>query len=446
MMGRVKIGLEVHIYPRTKSKLFCTCSSNLSDDPNTNICPICTGQPGSKPMGINENVLNSAIKLALALKFNIENTLVIQRKHYFYPDLPNNYQKTSKPIGLGGKLSSVNFSEIHIEEDPGRYNLREGTVDYNRSGVPLIELVTEPCIKSPKQARDFLVDLRDLLEYLEIVSGKNIFKVDTNVSVGSERVEIKNVNSIKNVERVLEYEIKRQENIINNGEEVSRETRHFDEVKQKTLLLREKETAEDYRYIPDPDIPISNMKKIVSEVKKTLPEDLFKLRKEFIKKYKIDKETSRVITCNKKIREWFEHLSKKIEPNFVASWIKKVLVGELNYRGISLNESNLNLKDVETLLLNESGGKTTPHKSVRVLRNLLDGGTLKRIKKIDISKEKIDEAVDSVLERERDAVKKYLNGKESVFNFLLGEVNKMLGFAVPVHKISKVLKQKLKIR
>lgn len=445
----MKAGLEVHIYPETESKLHCECRAEVEGEPNENICPICTGQPGSKPMGINKKALEKAVQLCLVLKCELEKKITVNRKHYFYPDLPNNYQRTSTPVGTKGKLLGIGIKEMHIEEDAGKYDLKKGLVDYNRAGIPLIEMVTEPEIKSPEGARKFLKELKSVLKYLEIGGKENRIKVDTNVSIGKNRVEIKNLNSIKNVEDALEEEVVRQKALLEEGSQVKMETRHFDEERGTTVKLREKETVADYRFIPDPDVPpVGLNREFIQEVKKGMPPDPFQLRKDFSKEFGFGEEEVKALTCEQGIAELFRELSPSIDPHYLQKWIKNVLLGELNYRGILFSESGLRKKDVKKLLEKTLSGEVTEHKSREILRQVLDRKTeVEDIFQVEKPSEKeVEEAIDSVLSENRKAVEKYKAGKKEVFNFLLGETDKKLKFRIPVKELAKRIKKELKGR
>lgn len=443
----VKIGLEIHIYPRTQSKLFCECASKTNSEPNVNICPICTGQPGSKPMGINKTALKRCVELSLMLNCSLKKSIIIKRKHYFYPDLPNNYQRTSSPIGVGGEFKGIKIKELHIEEDAGKYNLKEGLVDFNRSGIPLIEMVTKPQIKSPEEAKEFLSDLRSLLEYLNMTLKSSVFKVDTNISIGGERVEIKNINGIEGVKRALEKEIERQKSLIKNGKEVSVETRHFDEDSGKSLRLREKESISGYRYLPDPDIPQMEIpNNLISEINRNLPEDLFELRERLSNEYNLGQETIETITSDSELVALFEKLADRFDSESVANWIKNELIGELNYRGIDFSESSLDYGEIEKLLNKAFKGDITSQKSVQILRKLLDENVSldEQLNIENISDEKLGETIDMILNENEEEVKKYKQGKEGVLNFFIGEVSKELSFKVSPQKISRKIRKRIK--
>ncbi|ODS38280.1 MAG: hypothetical protein A7316_08375 [Candidatus Altiarchaeales archaeon WOR_SM1_86-2] len=260
----VRIGLEIHVPLKTKEKLFCDCPTNYYEvgEPNINTCEVCTGMPGAKPFPLNDEALEAAIMISELLNCTVlGKNKFVKRKHYNYPDLPSGYQRTSEPIGVDGYLNiggkDIKFWEVHLEEDPGRYDLETGNVDYNRSGVPLLEVVTAPDLESPEEVRAFLKELINLLKYTErIIDVGGVMRADVNISLeGGNRVEIKNINSIKGAYKAIKYEIIRQKNIRKRGGGVKQETRGFNEKSMVTTPLRTKETAADYRYIPDPDIP-----------------------------------------------------------------------------------------------------------------------------------------------------------------------------------------------
>ncbi|HZD42875.1 MAG TPA: Asp-tRNA(Asn)/Glu-tRNA(Gln) amidotransferase subunit GatB, partial [Methanomicrobiales archaeon] len=272
---QVIIGLEVHCQLNTSTKLFCGCSTDYRDDqPNTHVCPICMGLPGSLPL-LNHKAVKYALKVAKALNCEILEECEFSRKNYFYPDLPKGFQITQydKPLAVKGHVEiegedgtekRIRITRVHMEEDPGRLvhvgaadRPRYSLVDYNRSGVPLIEIVTEPDLRSPKEARRFLNNLRSTLEYLGVFDSEKegSLRVDANISLeGHERAEVKNISSYKGVEKALTYEITRQKNLIRRGQEIGRETRHFQEGRGITTSARSKEMEHDYRYFPEPDL------------------------------------------------------------------------------------------------------------------------------------------------------------------------------------------------
>jgi len=272
------IGLEIHCYLVTKEKLFCKCIASREKGlkPNTLICPICTGMPGAKPMAPNKEAVLKSIKIGLMLGCTINKELKWQRKHYDWPDLPKGYQNTISggdaiPVGEKGKLDGIRIRSIHLEEDPASWNPDTGCIDYNRSGLPLVEIVTEPDFTSSEEVVSWLKKLVHNLSYLKAVDSNAGIKADVNVNIPgkTERVEIKNINSIENIGKAIDYEIERQ--LREGGKQ--RETRRFDEAKGKTEKMREKESAEDYRFINEPDLQeIIIDKTTISRIREELPE------------------------------------------------------------------------------------------------------------------------------------------------------------------------------
>ena len=335
------IGLEIHAQPKTGAKLFCDCSADYqkAGGPNENVCPTCTAQPGAKPFAVNERAVRQAVMVALALGCEkISERVVMQLKHYFYPDLPSNYQRTSTPVGERGALCGVGVWEVHLEEDPGRYDLKTGLVDYNRSGVPLIEIVTAPEITSPDHARKLLDEMRAILEYLGASRGadEGAMRADANISIpGHKRVEVKNINSSHGVFSALTYELSRQRNMAKNGLEILQETRHFDEDREITVGLRRKETVDDYRYIPDPDVqPIEIQKETVEKIRAALPELPTQKMRRIERQYGVSKEESHALCLEQAMADDFEKAAKVAGPKLAAVFMRGVLKKQLNYRGI----------------------------------------------------------------------------------------------------------------
>lgn len=437
----ITIGLEIHVQLKTKSKLFCSCPTDYRDKaPNTNICPICTGQPGTKPLGLNSHALSQLIKIGIALECTFVDSSVIQRKHYFYPDLPTGFQRTSKPIGINGKLGKVRIREIHIEEDPGRYELREGTVDYNRANVPLIEIVTEPDMKSPADAREFLDELDAILNYLD--AGRDepgSLRVDANISINKgTRVEIKNINSFKGVYDALNYEIIRQQNILRRGGTIVRETRHFDDSSGTTTSLRKKETEDDYRYMPDPDVPpIIISQELISKLRKEMPELPRAKAARFEQQYKIKSDDAWILSMDISLANLFEELVFKveskgtlIEAQKIASWIRGPLKKQLNYRNLQYTNSGLNSEWLSDLFIMFCNGELTDRGTEQVLISMIEkkenprkiASDLNLLKISDISQ--IEPIIENVLHSQEKAVKDYLNGNDKALHFLVGQVVK----------------------
>jgi len=347
---KTTIGMEVHVELKTKTKMFCDCKNDPDEKkPNTNICPVCLAHPGTLPT-INKNAILKVLKVGLALGCEIAKYSYFDRKNYFYPDLPKGYQisQYKDPLCGPGKLSvegkDIGITRIHLEEDTGKLSHPKGTndslVDFNRAGRPLMELVSEPDIETGKEAKAFCEELQLILRYLGVALAnmeKGEMRCEVNVSISDTdklgtKVEIKNLNSFKAVERSINYEIKRQAKLLNKGDKVIQETRGWDENKQKTVSQREKEEAHDYRYFPEPDLPPfdiihednpDDLKRIqeggiyLSDIKKTMPELPNKKRERLAKEYDLSKEQVQVLSKNKDLGEYFEKVASELQ-----EWVK----------------------------------------------------------------------------------------------------------------------------
>jgi len=383
--SNVKIGLEVHVQLTSlKTKLFCGCSSDYrGEKPNTLVCPVCLGLPGSLPV-LNKKAVEYAVMAALALNCKLSDRMLFFRKNYFYPDLPKNFQITQYdraggvPLARNGYLyiehegrrKKIRVSRVHLEEDPGRlvhlgpidhspYTL----VDYNRSGIALLEIVTEPDIRSPREARIFLQKLRSILEHLGIFDGslEGALRCDANISLaGGTRVEVKNISSFKEVERALSFEITRQKGLLEKGITVKRETRHWDETRRVTVSLRTKETEQDYRYFPEPDlVPVELSKEFVNRIKALMPELPDDRMERFVSQYGLPKYDAGVLVSSKALADFFEEaVGLYNKPKEISNWMMSDL---LRY----LYENNLELWE----------SKITPEKLVEMIR-LIDEGRI----------------------------------------------------------------------
>lgn len=419
----MKVGFELHVTPLTESKMYCDCPTKNAQ-PNLQVCPICTGQPGSKPMAPNETALRAGIKLAKALNCTLNESVSVMRKHYFYPDLPNNYQLTSEPFGENGSFNNVGITEIHFEEDPGQYDPKSGLVDLNRSGSPLLEVVTEPDIDSIEKARDFLEEFSALLGFLGI---SQKIKADTNVSInGGARVEVKNIGSISGALNAIQYEVNRQAK-----EGAVLETRHYDKDTMTTKPARLKETVADYRYMREPNLPTIHLGKLIKETPE--PPKLDEIRQKLVAQG-LTMETARIITSEKWLYDLFNNVN--MDKAELAKFLRRDLLNELKYRQISFENSSLDVQKLEQLL-NEG---ISPRARTEKLRALLDN---KAVDVTEASHDDLEKAVDAVLEIEAAAVEKYKNGKKNLFNYFLGEVDKKLGHSVKPGDIARVLKKKL---
>lgn len=458
---KTRIGFEIHAQLKTNTKLFCSCGTNYRETaPNTLICPVCTSQPGSKPFGINEKALEGALKIALMLGCRpvVEKQVVMQRKHYFYPDLPSNYQRTSRPLAADGAIGGVRITEVHIEEDPGRYDLRAGSVDYNRCGIPLVEIVTAPDMTSIEQARDFLNKLHINLLYLDVVRDEpGSSRIDVNVSleVGKgegTRVEIKNINSFHSVYKALSYEFIRQKNLIQRGMEIKRETRHFDEAQETTIGLREKESVADYRYIPDPDVvPILISTELVKKISGLLPESPENRLERIVREYCIEKKVARVLTSEKEFADFFEQVAKEVgDRKLAASFLTRELRRVLNWNGLKLRESGIRPEHISELLgMLERKEITalTAHKLIEQLvirpasvRELAD-----MVGSIDVirGEGEISKIIEEVVSENAKAVGEYRKGEAKVVHFLMGSIMEKGGWRLDPDITRKILIKKI---
>ncbi len=466
----VKIGLEIHIPIKTKEKLFCDCPTNYYEisEPNVNICPVCTGMPGIKPYPLNSEGLKSVVMLAKLLNCKINEKIFVKRKHYNYPDLPSGYQRTSEPIGVDGNLNNVGIWEVHIEEDPGKYDLNYRRVDYNRSGTVLAEIVSAPDMHSPEEARNFLKELINLVKYTNrTVDVGGVMRADVNVSIeGGARVEIKNVNSQKGMVKALKYEILRQKNLKSVGSEAKMETRGYDENQMLTVPLRTKETADDYRYLPDPDIPPIYLKEISEKI--VLPETPRSRKKRLISKYTIRDDYADILVRNKELADIFEeivshdkfitspslgdfknYLFKMAEIS--SSWICRELLRQLNYRDIEWNDekNKLNKKILADLFVLLMNNQITENTGKKILERVIDSGELPSaiVEKENLMTESNDDVlkniINDVLAKNQKAVDDYKNGNKSSLNFLVGQIMRNTKGKADNKKVREFLEGKL---
>ena len=359
------IGLETHIQLNTDSKLFCGCPTATTEKPNSQTCPICLGHPGSKPM-FNKKALEFALKLCVALGCKIEKEIVFSRKTYFYPDMSKNFQITQYEVPLGkngtiklknGKI--VKIERIHIEEDPaslvhgigGIADSSSVLIDYNRAGIPLCEIVTEPCMTSPSEAREFLKELVRVVKYLKVFDENNgVLKSDCNLSIpGHPRAEVKNVTGFKDAEKALNYELVRQKMVVKRNLKSIQETRAWDG--NKTISLRSKETEADYGYIIEPDLPVLKIsKEMIERIKKKVPELAHVRAARYVREHKLDTIDAEVMAMELELAELFEKVAVKINPKLAARWLRRELLRVLNYNKKSLKQIKLDEKHLIELL------------------------------------------------------------------------------------------------
>src|SRR3989338_3642872 len=364
----IVIGLEIHIQLNTVTKLFCSCPTQGSEEPNSRVCPTCLGHPGSKPV-VNKKAIEYALKLALATKSKIAPELIFSRKSYFYPDMAKNYKISQYeiPLAVKGKIKlaagkEINLTRIHMEEDPAALVHPAGMekspyvlVDYNRSGNPLVEVVTEPDMISAEEARDFMKQLITILEYLEIFDINNcIIKADANISTkesGYARVEVKNITGFKEIERALNYEVARQQQESKDKRKIAPETRAWDSERGTTSSLRAKETEEEYGYIIDPDlVPIILSPGFISGIKRNMPELAHEKLAKFQEKHGLSEEMAKIISKDRPLAEMFEAVSAAVNPELAAKWIRRELPRVLNFAKKKLEETGIQERHLVDLL------------------------------------------------------------------------------------------------
>lgn len=447
------IGLEIHTYLVTEQKLFCECAASREKGlkANVNICAICIGQPGAKPMLPNEKAVGEAVKIGLMLRCKINEKLVWQRKHYSWPDLPKGYQDTisgSKAVSLGeeGKFAGIRIRSMHLEEDPAAWEPETGRVDYNRSGLPLVEIITEPDFTTSEEVGAWLKKLIHNLEYLKCVASDAGIKVDVNVNIPgkTERVEIKNVNSIESIMRAIDFEFERQAKEGNT----KKETRRFDAVKGKTVKMREKEGEDDYRFIIDPDLkPIVLDDAFIENLKKEMPESPDEKLEKLIKKYKIEEKDAEVLAKNLDIVEFFEQAAGKIDGKFALHWVIKELAGMLNYNKKKLSEVDIRVEHFVEVLEAVKKGKITEGQGKKMIQEFYPRSFSLKGRKIEgkiSDSSQLGEVVQEVLRKEKEAVEKLKKGDDKVINYLIGQVMKETKGRADFKVVSEMIRKLVK--
>jgi aspartyl-tRNA(Asn)/glutamyl-tRNA(Gln) amidotransferase subunit B len=449
-----KIGLEIHGYLNTKEKLFCRCKTIHGikfAKPNSNICPVCTGQPGSKPMLPNKEAIEKAIQISLILGCKINSRLIWQRKHYDWPDLPKGYQNTisgsyATPVGENGEFLEIKIKEAHLEEDPAAWNPKTGEIDYNRSGLPLIEIVTEPDFTSSQQVIDWLKQLIITLSYIKALDKNSGLKADVNISLpelkGS-RVEVKNINSLTSIKNAIEFEMKRQE----KETPKSQETRMFNEIKNTTLKMREKEQAEDYRFIIEPDLPVMKIEKQrIGKARSQLPEMPQEKLDKIIKKYKIEKNYAEILTKKLEIAEFFEKVVEETNPKLASQWVIRELLSVLNYNKKEFEDVSIQPEHFIELLKLLEKKQLTELKAKDILRSWIpkSHSPNKEAAKQTVisSKNELENIIKKIIKENSSAVQDYKIGKKEAANFLMGKVMQITNKRAD-YKTAKELLEKL---
>ncbi len=475
------IGLEIHAELKTRSKMFCSCDASFGGEPNTKTCPVCLGLPGVLPV-LNRRAVELATRLALALNCEIAPRCVFHRKNYFYPDMPKNYQisQYDLPLAVGGFLEleseegpfRVGITRVHLEEDTGKtlHASESGRIhgseysleDFNRAGVPLLEIVTEPDIRTPEQARIFMQELKSIMEHLEVSDCKmeeGSLRCDANVSLrprGSSclgvKTEIKNMNSFRALYRALDYEISRQRDILDSGGEIVQETRHWDADANVTTPLRTKEYAYDYRYFPEPDlVPLVLDRSFVEGVRSSLPELPAERRRRFREEYGLPAHDAALLTSSKAMGDFFEGaVSAGAPPKAVSNWMMGELSAYLNARGMEVPEVKVTPSQLAELIDLVEKGTVSVTLAKSVFQEMLESGRDPRLiveekGATQISdQEELERLVGAVLEENPKVVEDFRKGKEKALGFLVGQVMRRSGGRANPQMVNEILQRLLR--
>ncbi len=481
------IGMEIHAQLATETKIFCACAANFGDEPNANTCPVCLGLPGALPV-LNENVVNLGAKAALSLGLNVNETSIFARKNYFYPDLPKGYQisQYDKPFSSNGELTimtaerdesgragefkpmTIRIERMHLEEDAGK-NVHEGLpevdkysyIDLNRAGTPLAEIVTAPDFRSSWQAYDYVNHIRRVLQWIGASDAdmeKGNLRCEANVSVRKigekefrTKVELKNLNSVRFMQKAIEFEIKRQIAAHEAGAIVNQETRLWDERNNQTRIMRSKEDAHDYRYFPEPDLqPLVVSADFIERVKAEMPELPDAMLERFMSDYDLSRSDASQLVSEKDLAEFYERAAKASNnPRISANYILGELTRELNNSGKTAFDSPISSENLAELIKTLETGKINNNQAREVFVEMFNSG-----KSADeIIKEKgfeqisdsdtIGKIIDEVIEKNQNQVTAYKNGNEKLFGFFVGQVMKASNGKANPKVVNEILKKKL---
>lgn len=474
MAYKTIIGLEIHVELKTKTKMFCHCKNEFGEEANTNVCPICLGLPGALPQ-VNEEAINYAIKAGLAMNCNIHQHTRFDRKSYFYADLVKGYQITQDELPLcyegyvniedeDGNDKKIRLIRIHVEEDTGKSlhtDKGETLLDYNRSGVPLIEIVTYPDMNSAKEAREFLEKLKATVIYLGVSDGKmeegslrcdvNVNVVDTETGVKTNISEIKNIGSFRGVEKAIGFEVSRHIALLEKGENTKKETRRWDELKGESILMREKIKANDYRYAPDGDIPPMDISdEMIDAVRKEMPELPDEKVSRLMKDYGVSKDDAKTLSLDVSLANYYEELAKKVGDNALAlNWLLGDVLRRLKEDNKSIDQMPFAIEDLEKLLTLVKTNKINNNAGKKVLQEMFKApedpeAIVKRLGLVQVTDEgAIEAVVDKVLEANPQSIEDFKNGKSRAFGFLVGQVMKEMKGKGNPQIINELLNKKL---
>jgi len=455
-MYETVIGLEVHLHLKTKTKAFCGCSTEFGQEPNSQVCPVCLGFPGSLPV-LNKVAFDYAIKVALALNCRVQEYTKFDRKNYFYPDLPKNYQISQYDlpisrdgflnIDVDGKTKRIGITRVHLEEDAGKLIHQEGLslVDFNRAGIPLLEIVSEPDINSPQEAYEYLTLLKSVIEYQDVSDcdmEKGSLRCDANISIREKgakelgvKTELKNMNSFKAVKDALSFEVQRQTELLNEGERIIQDTRLWDAKELKTVSMRTKEEAQDYRYFPEPDLPpfiISKEK--IDEIRKTIPELSKEKAQRFVKEYGLSEYDSKILVSNKHNADYAEERFKAwpdTNKKSVANWLIGPLAALASSGNVEISEVNIPAHNfLELIDLVEKKQIISNLTGKAVLEEMVSTGkapsAIIKVRNLaQISDESVlEKDIEEVIRENPKSVEAFKSGKENAVMFLVGQVMK----------------------
>jgi aspartyl-tRNA(Asn)/glutamyl-tRNA(Gln) amidotransferase subunit B len=468
------IGLEIHAQLLTDTKIFCSCSTLFGSEPNTQTCPVCTGMPGVLPV-LNRKAVEYVVRTGLALNCRIAQVSRFARKNYFYPDLPKGYQISQYElplcegghldININGESRRIGLTRIHLEEDAGK-NIHEGAadeslVDLNRAGVPLMEIVTEPDIRTPTEAAEFMKRLRSILRYINVCDGnmeQGSLRCDANVSVrpaGSDvygvKTEIKNMNSFRFVEKALDYEIKRQVRAIKDGEKIIQETRLWNTERGATEPMRSKEEAHDYRYFPDPDLtPVEISGELIEQIRADVGELPDAKTARFMSEFGLTEQEADALSADRATAEWFEDAVRLgAEPRAVANWIRGDLARLLNEEGKSIDDSPVRPEGLVKMLKLIADGTISGKIAKTVFEEMYNTGKsaasiVKDKGLVQISDESgIERIVDEVLDRSPEEIERFRAGEQKLMGYFVGQVMKETKGKANPKIVNELLRKKL---
>ena len=473
MKYKTIVGLEIHVELSTKTKAFCSCENAYGKEPNTLTCPVCLGLPGGLPV-LNENVVKYSVMAGLALNCEIKNHSKFDRKNYFYPDLTKGFQITQddQAICYDGYIEiegqegpkKVGIYKIQMEEDTGKsLHMEEDTLmDYNRCGVPLIEIVSKPDMNSGAEARMFLENLKSTLVYLGISDCKmeegslrcdvNVNVIDTESGKKTKVTEVKNLNSFRGVEKAIDFEVERHIGLLEKGEEELRTTRRWDDANNKTVLMRIKYTVADYRFAPEGDLPpVEISDEYIEEIRRSMPELPKEKSLRFVKEYKLPKYDAEVLTSTIELADYYEKLVEKFDDyNMASNWMMTEVLRRVDLQGDEKFKTPFEVEDLKVLLEQIKENKINNNAGKKVLREMFETGK----KPLDIIKEKglvqisdtgeIEKIVDKIISENPQSIEDYKNGKDRALGFLVGQVMKASRGKANPQLANKMILEKLK--